>query len=150
MLILARDRALQQRLREDPQLLKPFIEEVLRFEAPVQRKCRRTIAPTEIVGVPIPEGTIVQCLIGSANRDPKVFSEPEQFRPERQKNRHLSFGLGPHFCLGAQLGRTQAFLALRALLQKIPSFTLADSSEGIRYADNNLVRSLLRLSVSLE
>ncbi len=149
VLILARDHGLQQRLRNDPQLLKPFIEEVLRFEAPVQRKCRRTTVPTEIAGVSIPEGTIVQCLIGSANRDPKMFSEPEQFRADRQKNRHLSFGLGPHFCLGAQLGRAQVFLALQALLQSIPSITLADASERTCYADNNLVRSLLRLSVSL-
>jgi cytochrome P450 len=129
--------------------LKPFVEEVLRFEAPVQRRGRLTTAPTKILGVPIPKGTVVQCLIGSANRDPKVFSEPEEFRADRQKNRHLSFGLGAHFCMGAQVARMEVSVALRALLQSVPSITLTDSSETIRYEQSKMRRSLLKLSVSL-
>ena len=104
VLILATDRVLQDHLRSRPEDLAPFIEEVLRFESPVQRLQRFAMRETTIGGVKIAAGTKVEVLIGSANRDPAQFDEPEIFRIDRYPNHHIAFGAGPHFCLGAPIG----------------------------------------------
>jgi cytochrome P450 len=131
--ILARDSSLQEQLRHDPGLIEPFIEEVLRYEAPAQRRPRFAVQDTQIGDVSIPAGSRIMALIGAANRDPEKFPEPDQFRLDRQPNRHLSFGAGPHFCIGSELARMEARAMLGALLQRAPFFRLANPEERIEH-----------------
>ena len=135
-LLLASNPQIQDQIRNDPQLVKPFIEEVLRYDSPVQRRPRITTCPTKIGDVDIPENSRIEVLIGSANRDPEKFLDADQFRFDRKPNRHLSFGAGSHFCLGAELARLEATAALNALTQQLPIMTLACPLEDLEYPTN--------------
>jgi cytochrome P450 len=113
----------QQRLRAEPALLPRAIEEVLRFSSPVQFAPRRAKRATRLHGVEIHENDAILCWIGSANRDETVFAEPERFDVARDPNPHLSFGFGIHYCLGANLARLEASVALGALLRRTRHIT---------------------------
>jgi cytochrome P450 len=102
-----------------------FVEETLRFEAPVQVSVRRAAARTEIGGLPISPGTRVILMIGAGNRDPRRFENPDRFDPRRPDAGMLSFGGGPHFCLGAALARLEATIAFDALLARFPGIAPA-------------------------
>jgi len=117
------------RLRADPALLPSAIEEVLRFASPVQMDPRRARRPLELGGLPVAENQMVICWIGSANRDEDVFPHADRFDLARQDNRHLAFGLGPHYCVGANLARLEAQVALRALLARTQSFERIDAAK---------------------
>lgn len=106
----------QLRHNPDPKLLDRFIEEVLRFESPVQRLARMATADFQLGEQQIKEGDRIICIMGAANRDPDVFIEPDQFRLDREKNRHLAFGDGQHHCIGAQLARLEAREVLSVFL----------------------------------
>lgn len=147
VLILAQNHHLQDHLRSRPEDLAPFIEEVLRFDSPVQRIHRVTKRETMIGGVDIAPGAKVEVLIGSANRDPDQFNEPDIFRIDRDPNQHIAFGAGPHFCLGAQLARLEAHAVLSAILETLPHFALADQT--IRYPKPLTVRGPLNLKLEL-
>ncbi len=97
-----------QRLRQDESLLLNAIEEMLRYESPIQRGWRRIAQDTELHGQQLREGQLLYLMLGAANRDPRVFDEPDAFRMERKPNRHVAFGLGVHFCVGAPLSRLEA------------------------------------------
>jgi cytochrome P450 len=119
------DGALRERVLADPDLLPAAVDEALRFDAPVQVILRRATADVELGGQRVPAGATVALLLGSANRDERVFPDPERFRLDRgELAKHLAFGLGPHYCLGATLARLEATAALRALLS-LPSPRLA-------------------------
>jgi cytochrome P450 len=96
--------------------LDAAVDEALRFDAPVQSVFRRTTAAVELGGQRLPAGATVILLLGSANRDERVFEEPDRFRLDRPDLKHLAFGLGPHYCLGATLARLEARAALQPLL----------------------------------
>ena len=102
-----------------------FVEETLRFEAPIQMTVRRAAAQAEIGGLPVSPGTQVVLLIGAGNRDPRRFGDPDRFDPRRPDAGALSFGGGPHFCLGAALARLEATIAFDALLARFPDIALA-------------------------
>jgi len=113
-------------LRENPALMDQAIEEVLRFNGPLY--ATKPEYPTEDVtfgGVTIPKGSSVMPLLGAANRDPAVFEDPETFDIARTPNRHLGFGQGIHYCLGAPLARMETKIALTRLLERNPNLRLA-------------------------
>ncbi len=105
-------------LRQRPDLLEGAIEEVLRYRSPIQAMFRIARPGATLDGQELPAGAPVLAWIGSANRDPEQFPDPDRFDIHRQPNHHLAFGQGIHFCLGAPLARLEARIALRALLQR--------------------------------
>jgi cytochrome P450 len=134
-------------LRREPGTVVSAIEEVLRFDSPLQRQMRRPSEDIEVGGQRIPKGQTVVLMIGSANRDPAQFPEPDRLDVRRQENRHLTFGMGAHFCLGAPLGRLEAQLALGTLLRRFPGLKRA---EGTPHRVENLsLRGLESLPVLL-
>jgi cytochrome P450 len=148
-LFLARDLALQERLRAEPALIDAFLDEVLRYESPAQRLWRVTRRATRLGAAQLPEGARVVALVGSANRDPEMFPRAEEFDPQRRPNRHLAFGIGPHFCLGAQLTRLETAVAVGALVHHVPRLRLARPEEPIRYKASFSVRAPERLELEL-
>jgi cytochrome P450/ubiquinone/menaquinone biosynthesis C-methylase UbiE len=113
-------------LRADPALLDSAIEEMLRFESPVQRGTFRIASEDfELAGCHIKKGDQVAALIGAANRDPEIFPDPDSFDIRRDPNRHLAFGNGPHFCMGASLARLEARVAFRLLLERFAEVRIA-------------------------
>ncbi|HVX10114.1 MAG TPA: cytochrome P450 [Pirellulales bacterium] len=112
-------------LRRSPELLPSTIEETLRYRSPFQFIFRGTRRETEIHGQTIPAGQLVFLMLGSANRDPRAFPDAERFDIRRDPNRHLAFGHGIHFCLGAPLSRLEARIALTDVLERLPGLELA-------------------------
>jgi cytochrome P450 len=125
MVALLRDRAAFERLRREPELLPSAVEELLRYDSPVQVTSRIPLEDVEIHGVRIPKGDEVNTLIGSANRDAAQFPDPDRLVLDRPDNRHLSFGHGAHFCLGAPLARLEAQIAVGELVRRFPAMRLA-------------------------
>ncbi|HKD06151.1 MAG TPA: cytochrome P450 [Bryobacteraceae bacterium] len=114
-----------KRLGGEPELLAGAIEEVLRFRSPFQWAMRTPTRDVEIHGQVIPKGALVLPMIGSANRDPAAFVDPNRFDITRSPNPHIAFGHGIHFCLGAPLSRLEARVALSDLLNRVASFEYA-------------------------
>jgi cytochrome P450 len=136
-------------LKENPNLMTSAVEEVLRFESPVQQGTYRvTTAPLEICGTTIGAGEQILALIGSANRDPEQFPDPDRFDIERAPNRHLGFGLGIHHCLGAHLARIEARIGFTRLLERLPGMVLANANQQAEHPNwksNVLMRGLSKL-----
>jgi cytochrome P450 len=114
------------RLRAAPDLVPSAIEEVLRYSSPVQLDPRRATRPVTVYGERLEAGQVVINWLGSANHDEREFPEPERFDIGRADNRHLAFGFGPHYCLGANLARLEAQVALRTLLTRTRTFARSD------------------------
>ena len=113
-------------LKSNRELMPTAIEEMLRYESPVQRATfRLTTKSVELGGVVIPEGQQVSLVLGAANRDPEVFADPDKFDITRQPNKHLAFGHGIHFCFGAPLGRAEARIGFSRLFDQLPNLELA-------------------------
>ncbi|MGO8862502.1 MAG: cytochrome P450 [Acidimicrobiales bacterium] len=113
-------------LRSDRELLPGAIEEMLRLSPPAENHARSTTRDVSLHGVTIPEGSRVQLLWGAANLDEREFPDAEQFNIYRRPNRHLAFGQGPHFCLGAPLARLEARIAFHALLDRCSELELLE------------------------
>ncbi|GGR06806.1 cytochrome P450 [Deinococcus ruber] len=113
---------------QDPALLPTTIEESLRYRSPVQSMYRFTTEDVELSGQRIPANSPVLAWIGSANRDEAQFAQAQTFDPARTPNRHLAFGNGVHFCLGAPLARLEATLALTAVLERLPNLRVAPNA----------------------
>jgi pimeloyl-[acyl-carrier protein] synthase len=118
-----------QLLRANPGLLESAIEESLRYESPVSRQTRLMKADTELAGKKLKKGEIVFQMLNAANRDPAYFTEPDKFDIRREKNRHIAFGQGIHFCVGAALSRTEAFIAVGTALRRFPNLRLVDDDK---------------------
>jgi cytochrome P450 len=115
-----------QRLKEDPSLLTSAIEEILRFESPVARQPRLMKQDTEMGGKTLRVGEMLFQMLNAANRDPAYFTDPDRFDIGRQKNRHIAFGLGIHFCIGALLARTEGQVVFSTLVTRFPNLRLVD------------------------
>jgi cytochrome P450 len=146
-LALLRHPGERARLGADPALFRSAVEELLRFDSPVQATVRVPVADVELRGQMLHRGALVVALIGAANRDPEVFPEPDRLDIGRTPNDHLSFGLGPHFCLGAPLARLEGEIAFRGLMARFPAMRLA--SDEVHYRPNFVLRGLSALPVLL-
>ncbi|KUJ80871.1 cytochrome [Ruegeria marisrubri] len=116
----------KQRLLDDPELITPAVEEILRFRSPNQFGNRETTEDIELDGLAIPAGTNLHLCIGAANRDPEVFGDPARFDITRKPNRHLAFAGGPHVCVGLTLARMEGRIAIGRLLARFPGYRLLD------------------------
>ncbi|HWO31098.1 MAG TPA: cytochrome P450 [Candidatus Acidoferrum sp.] len=112
-------------LREKPEMIRTAVEELLRYESPVQFTARVLKEDIEISGQHIPRKWSVLCMLGAANRDPKRFKEPNQLDLKRLNNQHLAFSAGPHACIGGQLARLEGQVAILNLVQRFPKMKLA-------------------------
>lgn len=112
------------RLNADPALIEPMVEEVLRYQAPIQINNRRCTAPVRLGNVDLPASTTVHMIVAAANRDPAQFPDPDRFDIARRPNRHLSFGLGVHICAGNALARLEAMIAFQRLFARFPDMQL--------------------------
>ncbi|MBN9107715.1 MAG: cytochrome P450 [Pseudonocardia sp.] len=137
-------------LRRDPGLGKGAVEEFLRWDSPVgNAPVRFTTEDVEIAGTTIPGGSVVMLGLGAANRDPARFPDADRLDVTRDASGHVAFGHGLHFCLGAQLARIEGDVALRALLDRYPSLTLAADPDDLVYRHSTLIRGLRELPVTL-
>jgi cytochrome P450 len=112
-------------LRENPEMIRTAVEEILRYERPVQFTARVLKEDIEVCGQRIPRKWTMLCMLGAANRDPKKFKDPNQLNLKRLNNEHLAFSAGPHFCIGAQLARLEGQIALLNLVQRFPEMKIA-------------------------
>ena len=136
------------RLRSDPSLIRPAIEELLRFTNPLETTTPRYARQdATIAGVTIPRGALVLAAIASANRDETQFDDPDRLDITRENNRHLAFGLGTHFCLGASLARLEGQIAISTLLRRLPHLQLAAPVESLRWRATPVLRGLEALPV---
>lgn len=138
-----------RRLRADPTLARPAVEEMLRYDPPIHMASapRRVLEDVPMGGRVLRRGDSVRLLLASANRDPDVFDDPDRFDLGRADHRHLAFGAGPHFCPGAALARTEGQVAVTALVQRFPALALVDDEP--RWSPRVAVRSLESLRVRL-
>lgn len=148
LLALLRHPAELERLRAEPALVGPAIEELLRFDGPAQMISRTAVVDFELRGRTIRAGNAVVAVLGAANRDPATFPEPDRLDVARAPNPHLGFGLGTHFCPGAALSRLEVRAAIPALLARFPRLRLADAPPVRR--PTAVLRALERLPVRVD
>ncbi|MEM7535657.1 MAG: cytochrome P450 [Chloroflexota bacterium] len=139
-------------LEREPERIDAFVEEILRHNGPAERVTMRYAAEdTELAGKLIRRGERVTVVAGAANRDPKQFANPDQFNMTRTDNKHMGFGYGVHYCVGAPLARMEAKIAVQTLLRRLPNLRLADhaynADEGILWNTGILVRGMVRMPV---
>ena len=135
-------------MRDDPARVPAVLEETLRWDSPVQLVMRFVTRDLELAGVEIARGQRLMVLLGSANRDPAAFSQPDAFDIGRSARGHVGFGLGNHFCLGASLARLEARVALETVLERMPGLTLA--TDEVKRHGSFLVRGPRQLPLHFE
>jgi cholest-4-en-3-one 26-monooxygenase len=133
-----------RKFQRNPDLLKPAVEEVVRWTSPIIHFSRTATVDCELRGKQIRTGDVVGLFYASANRDEEIFDHPFEFRIDRDPNRHLGFGMGEHFCLGAHVARTELQIAYKHLLPRIESVELAGPVERLR---SNLVGGIKHLPI---
>lgn len=149
-LVLATHPELAGALLEDPGKIDNFIDESLRIASPVQGRYRVTTRDVEVSGTTIPSGQRTQLMLGSANHDPEMFPEPEEFRLGRENaDKHLAFGWGAHVCLGAEIARVEARTALRLLLPAMPNLRLSGGRD-LTWLKHFHLRGLERLDLEFD
>jgi cytochrome P450 len=136
-----------RRLWQDPAIVPSAVEEMLRYDSPIQFTTRLAKADVEIHDTKIREGEWLYLVIGAANRDPEQFPDPDRFDVGRAGNKHIAFGAGAHFCLGAPLARLEAQIALRSMRQRFANLRL--SGDKPEYRNNFNLRGLKALQVEV-
>lgn len=132
-------------LRNNPTLTTSAVEEFLRYDAPVQRVWRIVKQDTHVNGRQLRAGDSMFLMVGAANRDESRFAKPDQLLVSRQQNRHLTFGLGIHFCLGSALARLEARIAFSSLFKRFGRVTLTQN--GVVFHPNIAFRGLISLPI---
>ncbi len=136
-------------LRDDPALIRPAVEELLRYASPVEWADERyTREAVTIEGVTIPRGELVHAVIASANRDERQFANPDTLDITRDPNKHLAFGQGIHYCLGAPLARLEGQIAINTLLRRLPGLQLAVVPAALAWRPGIMLRGLRGLPVT--
>jgi cytochrome P450 len=148
LLALCRNPEQQDRLRANGELIPSAIEEMLRYDPPVQMTLRIPTETTNVGGTEIAEGSLAFILLAAANRDPAHFPSPEKFDVARDPNEHVSFGEGIHFCLGAPLARLEGAIAIESMLAKLPRLQLANPDAKLEYRGSMALRGLSELRLS--
>jgi cytochrome P450 len=146
LLALLRNPDQLDRLRNEPGIERQAVEELLRYDSPVQMTGRIAKTDLEIGGKPISKGQALSTIVASANRDPEVFDDPDTLNLTREPCNHLSFSAGIHFCLGAQLARLEGQIALSTLVRRFPNLELA--TDDLRYRPAPILRGLEALPVT--
>jgi cytochrome P450 len=142
---------LWENLRRQPEKIPVYVEELIRYDGPVERATMRFAAEDiELHGHTIRRGDAVSLVLASAHRDEAAFACPHRLEAERLENRHLGFGLGVHYCLGAPLARVEARVAIEALLRQIPAPQLSVPAADLRWHTNPILHGLRRLPIRWE
>lgn len=138
-----------RKLLNDPALIKSAVEELLRFNGPLETATERYAREDIVVaGTTIPRGELVLAVLASANRDDRQFNDPDRLDLAREPNRHLAFGYGVHYCLGAPLARLEGQIAISTLLRRIPDLRLAKPVDALRWRRGLVLRGLESLPVA--
>ena len=149
VLVLLEHPEQRAQLEREPQLVGAAIEELLRFDGPVERALNRWASEeVELGGRTIRRGEGVILILGSADRDPERFADPDEFDFACADNKHVAFGRGSHYCLGAPLARLEAEVALTTLLRRLPGLRLAVRADELTRRPVPLFRSLVSLPVA--
>jgi cytochrome P450 len=149
MLTLLRHPDVLERLRHEPELAIPLVEELLRYEPPVQINPKYlTLDDVEVAGVTIPKGSRLVLALAAANRDPERFADPDRFDPERENNEHLGFFTGIHYCFGAGLARQEAQVALTELARRLENPRLLQDPPP--YRPNPTLRGPRHLPIAID
>lgn len=148
---------LQQAMRDDRSLVPNFIEETLRFESPLRAQFRMAKVHTQVAGVDIPAGSTMMLLPGAANRDPRLFEEPGEFRIDRPNAKyHVAFGHGIHHCAGAHLARAEGRVTVNRFLDRTTDIAISEAAHGpagdrrYEYLPTYFLRGLARLELELD
>jgi cytochrome P450 len=138
-----------EKLKADPSRAAKVVEEGLRWASPNQGLFRIVRADTEVAGTPIPKGSTIWVMYGSADHDDRVFDDPEAFDPDRERlNSHIAFGHGIHFCLGAALARLEAVVALKVIAERLDTISVVDP-ESLRYGSSFILRGLEGVTIDV-
>jgi len=148
MLTLLRHPEALERVRQDDELVIPVVEELLRYEPPVQILLRHAMSDVDVAGVTIPAGARISLVVASGNRDPLRFTDPDRFVPDRRDNQHLGFGSGIHHCFGAPLARLEVQIGLTELVRRLENPRLVEDPPP--YRPNALLRGPLHLPVRVD
>jgi cytochrome P450 len=134
-------------LRKEPERIPAAVEELLRFDGPVQMTSRVVLEDRKFRGRDFKKGQQILLVLAAANRDPERFEDPDRLDVTREDCRHLAFSKGAHFCLGAKLARLETSLALEALITRLPGLRLADGAAGVEWGTNTILRGPQRLQL---
>jgi cytochrome P450 len=131
----------QELVAKDHSLVAGAVEETLRYDSPVQMLFRATKSPVQLGDVELRAGSFILTMLAAANRDPDAFPEPDVFNVHRRGNPHISFGHGIHFCLGAQLARMEARVAVEELFELMPRIEVVTRDDELEYPTVAMLRS---------
>lgn len=146
MMALFRHPDQRAKLAANLDLIEPAVEEMLRYDGPVQGTGRVAMEDKDVAGFTVKEGQIAFTIVGAANRDPEAFPNPDTFDIGRSDNRQMAFGHGIHYCLGAPLARVETQIAVRALLQRMPALDVDES--GVEWGGTFIIRGPKKLPVA--
>jgi hypothetical protein len=150
MLALGRHPDQFDALKRNPSMLPRAIEEMLRYDGPVQSTVRFTKEPVQLGGTEIPAGAFAMMIVAAADRDPAQFKNPDRFDIRRDPNEHVAFGEGIHFCIGAPLARMEARIAFEAMLERFPRLRLKDPAMKPTYKGSYFLRGLGSLPMAID
>jgi cytochrome P450 len=150
MLALGRNPDQMELLRRNPELTPRAIEEMLRYDGPVQSTSRNTLSDTEVGGTMIKAGTGCFVILAAANHDPAQFPDPDRFDITREPRDHVAFGDGIHFCIGAPLARLEGAIAIGSALARFPGLRLKGPDAPLTYKGSYFLRGLSQLTMAID